>query len=164
MFVFLSATKVLLPNLFLTIRLRTISSTFTGFKCYIRTINDRRLLLLLQGGSVSCQHNLVNPLKIGENTQTVSFSAESFRGMEKLVSEIFIQLLLLAGSYAQFQICTSAHVHRNLLTHNMEENSLYAKDDGFDALLLFHISYMNNTAILFFLCLHITLQYMQIPP
>uniref|UniRef100_A0AAX7V167 VWFA domain-containing protein n=1 Tax=Astatotilapia calliptera TaxID=8154 RepID=A0AAX7V167_ASTCA len=71
---------------------------------------------------ISCQHNLVNPLKIGENTQTVSFSAESFRGMEKLVSEIFIQLLLLAGSYAQFQICTSAHVHRNLLTHNMEEN------------------------------------------
>uniref|UniRef100_A0A3B4FAV6 Integrin subunit alpha 2 n=1 Tax=Pundamilia nyererei TaxID=303518 RepID=A0A3B4FAV6_9CICH len=33
---------------------------------------------------ISCQHNLVNPLKIGENTQTVSFSAESFRGMEKL--------------------------------------------------------------------------------
>uniref|UniRef100_A0A3P8P9T2 VWFA domain-containing protein n=1 Tax=Astatotilapia calliptera TaxID=8154 RepID=A0A3P8P9T2_ASTCA len=63
---------------------RTNSSTFTGFKCYICTINDRRLLLLLQGGSVSCQHNLVNPLKIGENTQTVSFSAESFRGMEKL--------------------------------------------------------------------------------
>lgn len=57
-----------------------------------------------------------------------------------------------------------AHVHRNLLTHNMEENSLYAKDDGFDALLLFHISYMNNKAIPFFLCLHITLQYMQIPP
>lgn len=108
MFVFLLVTKVLLPNLFLTIRLRTISSTFTAFKCCIHTINDRRLLLLLQGGSVSCEHNLVNPLKIGENAHTVSFSAESFRGMEKLVSEIFIQLLLLAGSYAQFQICTSA--------------------------------------------------------
>uniref|UniRef100_A0A669DYP0 Integrin subunit alpha 2 n=1 Tax=Oreochromis niloticus TaxID=8128 RepID=A0A669DYP0_ORENI len=33
---------------------------------------------------ISCEHNLVNPLKIGENAQTVSFSAESFRGMEKL--------------------------------------------------------------------------------
>ncbi|XP_026043811.1 integrin alpha-2 [Astatotilapia calliptera] len=63
--------------LYLTINL-PMTSKGGNRLLYITSVEEQT------GGSVSCQHNLVNPLKIGENTQTVSFSAESFRGMEKL--------------------------------------------------------------------------------